>query len=128
MKTKYARFNADDGTTTTDNGDLDPDTIVSTGRADAVNDTISLLYNESGTLAASDVAVSAANGKVVLADDGEAVVIVAAASTSTTFNVYKVIDTAATGSQTYSVTLVGTVNFEGTQTVADLTIANFGLV
>jgi hypothetical protein len=117
-----------DGTTTTDDGDLDIDTIVSTGRADAVNDTISLLYNESGILAASDVAVSAANGKVVLADDGEAVVVVAAASSSTTFNVYKVIDTAATGSQTYSVTLVGTINLDSGQTVADLTIANFGLV
>jgi hypothetical protein len=116
-----------DGTTTTDNGDLDADTIVSTGRADAVDDTISLLYNELGTLAASDVAVSAANGKVVLADNAEAVVIVAAASTSTAFNVYKIIDSDAAGTQTYSVTLIGTVNLESGQTVADLTISNFGL-
>ena len=108
----------------TDDGDLDTDTIVGTGRAAVVDNGVQIILNESGTLAASDIAVAAANGKLVLADNAEAVVLVAAATTDTDFNVYYISDTDAGGGQTYAADLVATVDLDGTHTVAELAIGD----
>lgn len=110
-----------------DDGDLDVASILTTAQASVVDNGVIRLTNEGGTLAADDIAVAAANGKLVLADNGEAVVLVAAATTSTSFNVYYVADTDATAAQTYAVTLVGTVTMTA-NTFAEIAIGDLIIV
>lgn len=86
---------------------------------------VGVAYNKA-SLAASDIAVAAAAGKVAVENDGKAVVLVtadadgAADATVNAYLVYYVQDTDTTAAQSYSVTLVGTLN-----STTELVAANF---
>ncbi|GMV75383.1 MAG: hypothetical protein AMXMBFR78_23330 [Rubrivivax sp.] len=87
-----------------------------------------VVYNKAGgTLAASDIAMAAAAGKIAVNDDGKAVVLVtadadgvAADGTIDPYKIYYVEDTLAGVGQTWAVTLVGTINSPTELNAADL--------
>lgn len=74
-----------------------------------------VVFNK-GTLAAGDISTAAAAGKIAVLDNDKAVVMVTADvdgvsdATANAYNVYFIEDTDTTGTQTWVVTLVGTVN------------------
>jgi hypothetical protein len=86
---------------------------------------VGVAYNKA-SLAAADIAVAAAAGKVAVENDGKAVVLVtadadgAADAVVNAYLVYYVQDTDTTAAQSYSVTLVGTLN-----STTELVAANF---
>lgn len=86
---------------------------------------VGVVFNKA-SLAAGDIAVAAAAGKVAVENDGKAVVLVtadadgAADATVNAYLVYYVQDTDTTAAQSYSVTLVGTLN-----STTELVAANF---
>lgn len=97
------------------------------------NGQVGIVFNKS-SLTASDVQLAAAAGKISLVDNGKAVVLVTADAdgvSDTTVNspylVYYVQDTnTAVGAQTYTATLVGTVNSAAELNAADWAAANIG--
>jgi len=113
-----------DGAATADDGDLDLQTIVGTGRGTGVDDGLVFVYNEDGELAVTDFATSATDGKLTLGDGEEMIVVVAEEATSTSFNIYYAVD-ADTTAGADTVTLVATANLLSGDTASDLVVGDF---
>jgi len=112
--------------------DATPTNFATTGKDLLVGENVAVVFNK-GSLAAGDIALATGAdvaGKIGLVDNGKAVVLVtadadgASDATINSYLVYYVEDTNATaggaGNQTFTVTLVGTINSGTELNAADL--------
>jgi hypothetical protein len=84
---------------------------------------VGVLFNDTNGLSASDIVTSGstANGEVILADNGKAVVLTtdaADAASASTYNIYYVEDTDTSTGVSFEVTLVGTVTTDAANMAA----------